>query len=1838
MHDFLHLNHVYLLVKNPATTPTMRIAKICLAVCFTLFLSACSNKNKVNLTDTNAKDEVPSLGNFRFTFDKNLTPDSLLNRWDATEYVKFDPPIPGRFRWESSNELVFSPERSLPPATSYKAKVTDKVLQNAKKYSLGKCEVPLFHTPFVMLDNATAMWNVNESNSSAAFPQIDLYFNYPIAPSKLKQVLSIDINGSKKDFNIQTIAPDNKISITLLNMKMDDKDLLAKVKIGKGLVPEGGNNPTDKEIETSLTITSPFNLTVSNVEANHDGTQGTIKVYTSQQPIADNINSFISFDGKVKFKTVVSNDGFSIISEDFDVAKTYTLKLKAGLKGRIGGTLKEEYTNTLGFGKLEPRISFINKKGVYLSNKGAKNIEVMITSIKKVKVIISKIYENNLLAAQRNGYYPNTNNYHNYHSEESEGEEDGEREGYTGDYNYDYSYGSTTVGDVIYEKEIDTKSLPRNGNNRLFKFDLEDKLQDFKGIYHITIQSDEQYYLRDSRFISFSDIGLIAKEGKDKIIVFANSIQTAEALSGVSVTVIGNNNQKVGTATTDGNGIAEITLKNRDYAGFRSAMITAKMGTDFNYLPFSSTRVETSRFGVGGKRPNPSGLDAFVYSERDIYRPGEKVNFSVIIRDWKWKSPGEIPLKMKFLLPNGKDLKTLKKGLNDEGSLETQIELSPSAITGSYTFEVFTSNDVLLASKNIQVEEFMPDRIKVASEIDKKFLRPGETGTLSIDATNFFGPPAADRNYQVEIQLSEKYFSSGKYYKYNFSQSDRNNNYEKIEDEGKTDEKGHATEAYTVPMEYADRGIIEANFFTTVFDETGRPVSRESSIDIYTQDVFYGVGNGDYYYHPLNHNIVFPLIALDKDLKPVSTKAHVQVIKHEYYTAFAKYGEYFRYESRVDDKTIVDQQVDITGESTVFNFIPRTPGQYEIRVAKPGVNSYVHNEFYSYGWYGGYSNSNFEVNNEGNVDIELDKKSYMAGDNAKVLFKTPFNGKMLVTVENDHVIEYQYVNVENRAASVTLNLKEDYLPNAYVTATLIKPNEESDMPLTVAHGFKSLKVEEKGRNMDVQIFAEKNVRSRTHQKVHIKAAPNSKVTLAAVDEGILQITHYATPDPYNLFYANRALLVNSFDLYPLLFPDIKGTISSTGGDAAGNAKRANPLQNKRVKLVSYWSGIGEANASGDVNFEFDVPQFSGELRLMAVAYKGQSMGSKDAEMIVADPLVVSTALPRFLSPKDTVIMPVTITNTTKNATSATATVRLSGPLKIVGESSQTVNIKAKSEQRVRFRVVADPRIDVAKVTVEVNGLGEKFVDETDITVRPPASLQKVTGSGSIAAGGNQKIDFSLTKFIPSSADYQLIVSKNPALQVADQMWSLVEYPYGCTEQTVSAAFPQLYFSDMAELMNMNKSVKLNANYNVQEAIRKIKMRQLYNGAITLWDNEASENWWATVYAAHFLQEAQKAGFDVDKSLLDNIHTYLINRLKTRETEPYYYNRNLVKQIAPKEVCYSLYVLALAGKPQVSAMNYYKENSSLLSLDCKYLLSAAFAMAGDKSKFKELLPSSFAGEVSVRVTGGSFYSEIRDEGIALNAILDVDPQNAQVGIMAKHLSQEVKQSYWLSTQERAFAFLALGKIARQANKTNITASIKVNGKEIAKNDGSMLKLTSKQLSGTNVEITPTGTGVLYYFWQAEGISADGSFKEEDSYIKVRKRFYDRYGRQITGNNFKQNDIIIVALTLENSYNNKEVSNIVITDMLPAGFEIENPRTKEIPGMDWIKNESSPTQLDIRDDRINLFVDLGREPETYYYAVRAVSPGSYIMGPVMADAMYNGEYHSYNGGGVVRITEK
>lgn len=1781
-------------------------------------LTACSGEKKIRLTDKNFSEEIEPKTMLSFTFSDDMVPDSLVGVWSDVGYLKFDPKIDGKFHWQSKNTLVFAPNTEFKPATTYTVKFTSEVFNYVKKKKYTGDKEFTFHTPYLKVLSTRAYWDASTDASGGI--KVDVDFNYAVQPQEVAKLLNIKIDKESKDFQLLTEETSGTISVLVKGVKREDKDYTLEISLDKGLAPQSGTEKMNSTYVEQFDIPSPFKLEIVDVQANHDGTEGIVTLYTTQEVVAENIRKYITISPAVKYTVDIQQGYFLLKSEDFDISQQYEITIQKGLTGKVGGELKFDYTQPLSFGQVQPTIRFYDQKEFYVSGKGSRNIQVSIINVDKVKVRITKIYENNIIS-----YLNNSSSYY-----------------YDYDYEYDdyyyYSYRDAgDLGDVIYEKEIETATLPRKGSNRVLTLDFEDKLAENKGIYVIDINSPEEYYLRASRMVAISDIGLIAKEGKNNITVFANSIKTARPLSGVTVRFIGRNNQVAFETKTDADGVAEYAYSELKASGFETFIISAQLENDYNVIPIERTRINTSRFDVGGKWLNTSNLEAFIYGDRNLYRPGETVNITAIVRDYSWKSPGNVPVVLRLVAPNGKTFKTIRKVLNNFGSFDSQIEMPATAQTGSYMAYLYTGNDVLIGSETVKIEEFMPDRIKVDVSLNQENYKPGETIEVDIAAMNFFGPPASDRNYEVEMSTQRTYFHPKKNREYNYSIEGAYSSFSNEFRQSSTNADGEASELFEIPVEYKNMGTLGSDIFVTVFDETGRPVNRLKHLTIYTQDVFYGIKTDDYY-TKTGQPVKYGLIAVDKDGNELTgVDAKIKLIRHEYKTVLSNSGGYFRYRSEKVEKVLQDKVMKINGTSTVFSFIPDLSGEYELRISAPGVSTYVRNTMYAYGW-GSTSYSSFKVDNEGQIDIEPDKEKYNVGDKATILLKAPFTGKILVTLETDKVIDHFYIETDKRAASFTVDIKEEYLPNVYVSATLFRAHEVSDIPLTVAHGYASLKVDNPAYKMPLTIEAVEKSRSNTKQTIKVKSKPNTALTIAVVDEGILQVAGYATPNPYDFYYQRRALRVNTSNVYPYLFPEIGMVRSATGGDAGEMEKRLNPMQSNRVKLVSYWSGIVETDSRGEASYSIDIPQFSGDLRVMAVGYGGQVFGSAQKNIKVADPLVVSVSLPRFLSPGDQVDVPVMLTNTTDKTVKCKASLTTTGPLKTDGETTQSVSIEANREMEVVFKVNALFELGQGAVTLEASAAGEKFINKTDITVRPASPLQKRSGSGQLEAGKSVSVAIDNKNFMESSVSGKLIVSKNPLVQFSKSLDYLVRYPYGCVEQTVSGAFPQLYFGDLVGTVYSNNKAKADAVKNVQSALDRIKLMQLYNGGLTYWPGGGSECWWGSVYAAHFAIEARKAGFEVDDAFLNPLLKYLKKNLEKKELITYFFNANERKQIAPQEAIYSLYVLALAGEKPTSLLNYYRSRPNEMSLDSKYMLAAAYALTGDMQRARAIVPPAFEGEKANSSFGGSFYSHIRNEAIALNTLLDIDPQNAQVGIMAKHISEALNNRHYLNTQERSFGILAMGKIARKAAGSDIKAVLKAGDKEVGRFDNRDLMLSLDKVGNKTISISATGTGGLYYYWECEGITSDGTYLEEDSYISVRKTFYSRNGSIVSSNQFKQNDLVLVELSIT-GLTNKYVENVAISDILPACFEIENPRLTTLPpGMNYPHGNSYPEYMDIRDDRINYFTTVGNYTNHYYYLVRVVSPGTFQMGPVGADAMYYGEYHSYSGAGKVVVTRE
>lgn len=1821
-----------------------------------LCLFACSRLpfNEVSVVGRNFEDEIQQTQNLTFTFNKNIGPANRLDEWDSTQYVRFIPAVHGKFKWTATNELVFSPARAFDPATDYRAELTDELVRRTDSKDLQVSgEDITFHTPYLQL-TSTESWWTRSPETGQPMARTRLNFNYPVSSGEVMGKLAL--HAEDQPLSLQTIASNepNTVGLSLTNAPTPKNEQPLTIKLEKGLKVPNTAYVSKEPIEETTTLPSRFKLEIADVQTRFENNQGVVRIITTQelQPGA-NLTQYYTIQPQVETTAERTENGL-IIRGNFNETDTYVLTLTDQLRGVLGTKLDEPVSRDLFFGKMPASIQFANKKGLYLSSKGARNVGLNIVNVPRIKVTIAKVYENNILN------YLRSNRYEDY-KENANGEW-----GPSGTY----SYGTDDPGDlsdVVVSKTIETTDLPNVRGVSALNLALPDPNNNFRGVYLVSVDSKDEAYLQATQLVSISDIGLIARQTKDEVLIWANSIQTAEPLQGVEVTLVSSNNQSVYTLKTDGSGFIKFDKVAEKAPGFNVALITARTENDFNFLFLPDTQVETSRFDVEGKHDNESGFDAFVYGDRDIYRPGETIHVNTVIRSQTWQSVGEIPVLIRVLLPNGRELSTFRKTTNAQGAVTTDVPLNPAAVTGSYTVEVLNANNVLLTSQAISVEEFIPDRIKVEVLTDGRAesggtYKAGQTITATATATNLFGPPAADRSYEMELQLKRKAFAPKDFSEYDFdipngptaTASDANGNkpdaFPKELRQGRTNASGQAIETFQISPLYQDIGLLEAKLFVTVFDENGRPVNRLRRMDVLTQDTFYGMRLPDRYV-ATNAPLAVDLVALSAGGVPrASASAVVEVIRYDYQTVIEKEGDgnqaRIKYTTKRREKSVYTNTLLFKDGKASFRYVPTVSGEYEIRTRRPNGTNYAATSFYAYG-YGSTSASSFEVSQEGQVLMTLDKPSYQTGDKAKVLFKAPFDGKLLVTLERNHVLEQHWLTTSSKSAEWSFAVGSEHLPNVYLTATLIRPMANTTLPLTVAHGFAPVLVQDAATQLPVTITATTQSRSKIRQTIRVKTASHAQVTVAVVDEGILQLKNFKTPDPYGFFYQKRALEVGSHDLYALLYPELSlRSASSVGGDGYDLERRVNPLSNGRVKLVALWSGILETDGNGEASFPVDIPQFSGDLRVMAVAYKDNAFGSANSNMKVADPIVISTGVPRFLSPGDQVELPVNLSNTTQKPAVLTARIGLTGPLATDSITTQKVTIQPGRESRAIFRISGKQAIGTGTITITANAFGETFTEKTDITVRPAASLQKTALSGVVAGGQSQALKLT-GNFLPGTARASITLSRSPVAQYGKELSYLLGYPHGCLEQTISKAFPQLYFADLAKQIASNTyfvragDSDLNPTTNVRQAIQKVESQQVASGGFTLWpgtqattDRPGVDNW-ASAYAVHFLAEAQEAGYEVRPAVFSNAIDFLTTLTNNPATEEIVTidetGSRSTKKIASRTNLYALYALAIAGKPNRSSMNYYKQNAGLLTPDSRYLLASAFFLIGDTRSFSALLPKRFTDATTGRETGGSYASPLRNLALVLESLVETDRDNLQIPALARQLSTALKQTTYLNTQEAAFAFLALGKLARQTATSTATATLSAGGKSLGTMTDAFLNL-KRVPTHTALLLSAKGSGNVYYFAESEGVPASGKIADEDNGLRVRRTYLNRDGQPL--GDIRQNDLVVVKLTLS-STNGLAVDNVVLTDLLPAGLEVENPRLTEQRDMSWIQKPATPDYFDLRDDRINFYTSATGSAKTFYYLARAVSKGRFVVGPVSADAMYSSDYRSYNGAGVVII---
>ncbi len=1794
-----------------ATNETFRTAywiRVLFMICFfTIFLSIVTftgyADNTVRITKMQPSGEVAPKSNFFFTFSADIVPKRRIGKVMSNNRIRFRPAVPGKIRWDSPRKLRFLPEVALQPSTAYTVEFKSDFLEELKKKLTGDLKFK-FTTERFRVTDSNLSFAYNPDRKRGIFFQARISFNYPIQADNLQRSLGLMFIDKKApikfNVNLENGGRDAFITSELLTRSQSARKI--ELSLPQGFLCSGATIGLKERFVKSANFQEKRALTINDINAESDEGVNVINIRCSEPIEPDTVDNFITIKPKAKFRIYVNGETISLSGEKIQPGETYKVTIAKGLPSLNGNPLVNPYEDEVTFPDLEPSINF-NAPGRYLSNRGNMNLGLESVNILKIDVEIAKIFPNNLAS-----FLSSLN-----------------------DEGYCYSEDLERFGRLVKTQSLtianETNAVTTTPIN-LGQY-LNDKR---KGVFQVTAYDPENRWRSAAKVAIVTDLGILAKLGQDDLIVWINSLDDLAPKTGVKVSLISYNNQEIASGFTDNQGMLVLSNLRQQLQDFRSYMIIAEQGDDLSFLRLEDGLVDKTDFPVDGRPPITDGYEAFLYTDRGVFRPGETANLATIIRGAGSRIPPEFPVLLQIIAPDGSIFREYSASSQDNGICQFQVNIPDYARTGKYTAFLKAGGESI-GNTAFNVEDFMPDRIKVETTLDKERYLSGDKAAINIRGMNLFGPPAAGRRVGLSIHMEAVPFSPNNYRSYQFGDSDREFKvFEQPVGQGELNSNGQINFSYDFPNNITPPGFIRAIFQATVTEEGGRSVSNYKAVEYHPYDTYIGYKtNGNSWVKTgETYPIQLAMVAPNGNAVQSSTvQAEVYSVTWNSIYRRDSRGNY-TYHSERQETRIARDTIRLTSGEGSYSYKASNYGCYKIVFSGIGNCARSVCEFYVSGW--GYSP--WAMDHPDRIQLGLEKNIFRPGETANVQIKAPFAGRVLVTVEREKVYDTKVIDLKENTGMIAIPIKAEYKPNVYVSVHLIRTTKKLEKRApTRAFGTIPLMIDTGSNRIDLGIIAPAEIRPNRDLEVQVSAPGQSGktfLTLAAVDEGICQLTDFETPDPMGFFYGKRSLGLETYDLYGMLLPELEGVSSPntpSGDENLEGVRRRNlnPISLRRVTPVSLWSGLVKLDSSGKTTVKLSIPQFNGTLRLMAVAAAGPNYGSATKKVLVRDPIVITSTYPRFLAPGDRAVIPVTLFNGTGRNGVFEIKLDEDGLVQIDGYDQKSCTIPDKEERTVHFAVVAKNATGACHFSLQAKGNDAQVTENTDLTIRPPQTVTSKIYGGSFTAANPLNLDLK-NEWLSGTGEYTLCLSPLPAIRFAGSLKYLLGYPYGCLEQTTSKLFPLLYFEDLARAAEPSLFTGNRVKQFLVEGIEKIESMQLRDGSFSFWPGTDGSYEWGSVYAAHFLVEARKSGHIVSDRAYNQMLNFLWQLAKRRSDKSW----DLQKRV------YALYVLSLAGKPQISSMAYIKnQRVGDLSADARVMLGAAYFYSGDKRTAFGLSPTTISFSNFKREKSGNLNSSVRNAAIILALMADMDPHNPAVPRLIDHLMSGLEINRWSTTQENAMAFMALGKILKNSESPNYTGEVYLNNQKTNSFDSQSLKrISGSSLAKGKIGVKITGTGACYYYAESSGVSLQ-PVADASSGITVKREFFDHYGGKVDLKHLKQGDLIIAKISVKTAEN--DTNNVAIVDLLPAGLEIENPRLASSAKIDWLdKDTFTPTYMDIRDDRLILFADFDEAgTQTFYYALRVVTCGTFTLPQIKAECMYAPEVFSINSGGSITV---
>lgn len=1534
----------------------------------------------------------------------------------------------------------------------------------------------------------------------------------------------------------------------------------------------------------------------------------------------------------------LDDDGMQLRFPYVDANTHYTLRIKQALAAADGKTLPADIEKSVFTGPMEPAVGFASQGNV-LPARETRGLPVVAVNVKEVDVEFLRVADSevaNFFAAyQRNAQRSN--------------------------WELDPSYGwygregkpVAKISESVYANRF---VLEGKENERTLSYLPIQNITELgkPGLYFAVMKRagsfDDEH---ETAFFFVSDIGIHTRAYNDQLFVHAASLKSGEPLEGVELNIVDRKGNNVVNATTDESGNALIGWK-LDAA----YVLTAKSGKDVSLLAFNQPALDLSDFAVSGRKQQ--WFDVFAWSGRDLYRPGETVRLSALLRDYDGNAIKPQPLFVTLKQPDGRVYAQAKLDPQDLNYFDFSRTIPEDVPTGRWQVEFRLDPAAKEATQGMtfRIEEFLPERLKLDLSTTQDTLTPDQSLQLSVQGDYLYGAPASGNRFtaRLTVAVEQHPLDVKKDFFFGDPTVTLSKEAKDVIDE-KLDDKGHFEQAITV-VEEKPTTPIAAIVSGSVYETGGRTVTRTIKRTVWPATALVGI-------RPLfdpkegansNASAAFEIIrANTKGELVASQPLKVTLVRErrDYnWVHDSENGWHFNYIERYEDSA--SDTVTLAAGKAGSYAAPVEWGNYRLDVLDPETGLTTRFPFYA-GWSWNDDNRGSEARPD-KVKLALDKPSYRAGDTLKVIITAPQPGPGVILVESDHLLYTQTFDARENS-TIEIPVTEDWeRHDVYLTALVFRGGSAVEKVTPArAVGEAFIPMNRVDRKVEVSITAPSMMKPENNLDAIVKApalaGKKAYVTVSAVDVGILNITRFARPDPLAWFFGQRGLGVDAYDLYGRVIESFEGALARLrwGGDAALTALPQARRPTAKVLTVDLFSGAVQLDNKGEATVALKVPDFNGTVRVTAVVYSENHYGSTDVETIIRAPLVAEISTPRVLAPGDKSTITLDLQNF--SGTDREFAVKVSGD-KLFGveDGERKLSLVDNAKTTLNFPLTALEGYGVGTITISASSGDDLRIErkfEVPLRAAWPSVLR--SSSRSLTATAPISVDSSLLEgLIADSVSAQMSVTRLPPLPFSAALKGLLQYPYGCVEQTTSKAYGALLLDGKtADAMRVPGLDAATRKERVDGAIGRIASMQAGSGHYSMWGGDSSVVEFLTPYVTEFLLDARDDGFLVPEQTLQKSLKRLNDDLLSGGLPFYSYEQSDHLRFANQ--AWSAYVLARVNRAPLGTLRTLFDNERSKSLTALPLvqLGIALKLMGDAPRGEKAVAEAFAKKVDRPWYLGDYGSDLRDTSLMIALVKRFGMSKPEYegrvfdlarGVSAEQRDADAQESRWgyrwnfLSTQEQ-IAIARLGKTLIDADNSDnaISGTLSIGG-TTTQTEPSMLwsrSFNSNELR-SGVSMTPDGEPPIYANMDVAGIPKTAP-AEDRSKVWIQRNYYTLDGKPWTPAPLKEGEALIVGIRIEAKH---AMPDALLVDLLPGGLEIENFNLTDAE--QWAdvvvagitlndrSNAADVVHEEFRDDRYVAALKLSQgQNAQLFYLVRAVSPGTFIVPPPQVSDMYKPE---------------